>query len=47
MKSTAITAKKSTTLNRIAKRMKSQNNVEKQITTLTGFRRKVLIGKAG
>ena len=47
MKSTAITAKKSTTLNRIVRRMKSQSNVEKQITTSAGFRRNVLIGKAG
>ena len=31
----------------IVKRMKLQNTVEKQITTLAGIRRKLLIGKAG
>ena len=31
----------------IAKRMKLQNTVGKQITTLGGIRRKLLIGKAG
>ena len=59
MKLTVVTAKQCTSVNRVQKntkdlsgiaiviRMKLLIIVGKQITTLTGIRRKLLIGKAG